>query len=141
MKSFNCTVPAKIEYALLALLELADHTEATPLRVSEIVAQQPIPERYLEQIFYLLRREKLVQSQRGARGGYTLAREPWRITIVEVVQLIEGKDKATSTLERDLISEVWQQAQAATQNSLQQYTLQDLLQRCRSRRQNAPMHL
>lgn len=136
-------VPLKVEYALLALLELANHAKkATPLRINEIAAQQPIPERYLEQIFSILRRGGLVQGQRGAKGGYTLTREPWQITIAEVVKLIEGESlesRATANLERELVLEVWQQAQAASQAALQRLTLQDLLQQCLSRKQSDPM--
>ena len=139
----SLTIPAKIHYALLALLELASHFEtATPLRINEIATRQPIPERYLEQIFNVLRRGGFVQSQRGAKGGYRLTREPHKITIAEVVKLIKGdckESRATLNLERELVLEVWQQAQSASQAALQQYTLQDLLQRCLSRKQTEPM--
>lgn len=141
--NYSLPVPAKIQYALLALLELASHFEAaTPLRINEIAARQPIPERYLEQIFNLLRRGGLVQSQRGAKGGYMLTREPQHITITDVARLIKGECKerrATPNLERELVLEVWRQAQAASEESLQQYTLQDLLQRCLSQKQTELM--
>ena len=82
---------AKVEYALLALMELANHWHRkTPLTINEITARQPIPDRYLEHIFTILRRGGLVQSQRGAKGGYVLTREPWKITVLDVVMLIEG---------------------------------------------------
>ena len=141
--SGSLSVPAKIEYTLLALLELASHFDkAKPLRIHDIVGRQPIPERYLEQIFNVLRRGGLVQGQRGAKGGNTLAREPQSITISEVVQLIKGEpteNRANLNLERELLSEVWQQAQAASYQALQCCTLEDLLQRCMTRKQKAPM--
>jgi Rrf2 family protein len=57
---------AKVEYALLALLELASHHDKkVTLTMSEIAAKQPIPERYLEQILTQLRRAGVVQSQRA----------------------------------------------------------------------------
>ena len=76
----------KSEYALLALIELATHySSGEPLQIRQIAAQQNIPDRYLEQLLATLRRYGLVRSQRGAKGGYLLAREPWKITLLEVV--------------------------------------------------------
>jgi Rrf2 family protein len=137
-----------MEYALLALIELASHsTHKTPLKISEITAKQPIPERYLEQIFTSLRREGLIQSQRGAKGGYILAREPWQITVLEVLMILEGEAQSreqdcpsTPTIEKDLVYEVWQQAAEGAQAVLGRYTLQDLCQRCDLARQINPMY-
>lgn len=146
---------AKVEYALLALMELASHRHFNdPLTVNEIAARQPIPERYLEHIFTLLRRGGLVQSQRGAKGGYVLSRDPWQITALEVITLVQGASRETSTIrsrrnyeggkqaaiERDLIHEVWQQASDASRGVLSQYTLQDLCQRRDLRKQQNPMY-
>ncbi len=67
-----------MEYALLALLELATHHDKkVPLTMNEIAAKQPIPERYLEQILTNLRRAGVVQSERGSKDGFLLVREPW----------------------------------------------------------------
>jgi Rrf2 family protein len=149
---FPCHNPvelsSKMEYALLALIELASHTaQKTPLKISEITAKQPIPERYLEQIFTSLRREGLIQSQRGAKGGYILAREPWQITVLEVLMILEGETPSrekdcpsTPTIEKDLVYEVWQQATEGAQAVLDRYTLQDLCQRRDLVRQISPMY-
>ncbi len=83
---------AKVEYALLALLELAiNHGKKVTLTINDIAAKQPIPERYLEQILTQLRRAGIVQSQRGSKGGFLLVREPWEISLLEIVSLIEGE--------------------------------------------------
>ncbi|MER3494251.1 MAG: transcriptional regulator [Mastigocladus sp. ERB_26_2] len=137
---------AKVEYALLALLELANHyTQKTPLTMGEITAKQPIPERYLEQILTSLRRAGIVQSQRGSRGGFLLMREPWRITLLEVVVMLEGEQKERenppeSTLEKTLIQEIWQQADQATQEALNRYTIQDLCEQREQRLQRNQMY-
>jgi len=82
---------SRVEYALLALLELASHhPKDSPLTVNEITAFQEIPERYLDQILAVLRRAGIVQSLRGAKGGYLLAKEPWQITLLEVFSTLEG---------------------------------------------------
>ena len=85
---------AKVEYALIALLELANHsTDKTPITMSDISGKHPIPERYLEQILTSLRRAGVVQSQRGSKGGFLLVREPWQLTLLEVVVMLEGEQK------------------------------------------------
>lgn len=136
---------SKVEYALLALLELASHHGKLPLTMSEITTKQPIPERYLEQILTNLRRSGVVQSQRGSKGGFVLAREPWQITLLEIVTLVEGerKEKDTSdspTLEKTLVYEVWEQANAASIEVLGRYTLQDLCEERETRAQQSPMY-
>jgi Rrf2 family protein len=81
-------LPAKVEYALLALIELASQSDAKhPLTINEITARHAIPERSLEQIFTLLWRGELIQSQRGARGGYRFVKEPWQVSILDVITL------------------------------------------------------
>lgn len=135
-----------MEYALLALLELATHHgKKVPLTMGEITAKQPIPERYLEQILTNLRRAGVVQSQRGSKGGFVLVREPWQITLLEIVTLVEGerKDKDVSespTLERSLVYEIWDKANAASVEVLSRYTLQDLCQERETRAQQSPMY-
>ena len=85
---------AKVEYALLALLELASHHDKkVPLTINQIAAKQPIPERYLEQILTQLRRAGVVQSQRGSKGGFLLLPESWQITLLEIVTLVVGERK------------------------------------------------
>jgi len=127
-------ISCKSEYALLALLELASHhASGEPLQIRQIASQQGIPDRYLEQLLATLRRFGLVRSQRGARGGYVLARDPWQITLFEIVTCIEGTDirrcesRADSrTPERVVVAEIWQEARQAAYEVLQRYTLQDL---------------
>jgi Rrf2 family protein len=132
----------KSEYALLALLELADHYSSNePLQIRQIAAEQNIPDRYLEQLLATLRRSGLIRSQRGAKGGYVLAREPWKITLSEIVSSIEGTDTHSSeyreakSLEGMVIREVWQEAGQAAIAVLQKYTLQDLMEKRNSRQQ------
>jgi Rrf2 family protein len=136
----------KSEYALLALLELAaTYDSGEPLQIRQISAQQNIPDRYLEQLLATLRRGGLVRSQRGAKGGYLLSREPWKITLLEVVACLEGFDlqangkeestKPSKTLEGAIICEIWQEADQAAKTVLQNYSLQDLRDRRDSRRQ------
>lgn len=143
---FPVELSCKSEYAILALIELAVHyNSGEPLQIRQISAQQNIPDRYLEQLLATLRRGGVVRSQRGAKGGYTLARDPSKITLLDVVTCLDGlegqpvdKDsaaKATKTLEGAVIFEIWQEAHQAANEVLRKYTLQDLCDRRDSRRQ------
>ena len=133
----------KSEYALLALLELATHYQSgEPLQIRQIAAQQNIPDRYLEQLLATLRRSGVVKSQRGAKGGYVLAREPWKITLLEVLTCLEGLDaRATDedtkpkTIDSAVVQEIWQEARKAANSVLQKHTLQDLCEQRVARRQ------
>ena len=133
---------SKSEYALLALVELSEHyTSNEPLQIRQIASQQNIPDRYLEQLLATLRRAGLVRSQRGARGGYLLARAPWQITLYEVVSCIEGFDntgetyKSPNTSDGIIITEIWQEVCQAAEAVLQKYTLQDLWERRNTKQQ------
>jgi len=133
---------SKSEYALLALLELGrGFASGEPMQIRQIAAQQNIPDRYLEQLLATLRRAGFVRSQRGAKGGYLLARSPWQITRYEVVSCIEGfdvaKEAATTpqTSEGAVIAEVWQTARQAAEEVLKKQTLQDLLDQCKAKQQ------
>lgn len=138
----------KSEYALLALLELAaDYQSGEPLQIREIAARQNIPDRYLEQLLASLRRHGLVRSQRGAKGGYLLAREPWKITLLEVVDCIEGLDSqeaearhTSETPEKAVVWETWQEAYQSANAVLQGYTLQDLAERRDAKQQRNLMY-
>lgn len=139
----------KSEYALLALLELtASHTQGEPLQSRQIAAQQDIPERYLEQLLATLRRAGIVRSQRGAKGGYLLNRDPWQISLLDVVRCIEGLEalgdtklrkptdsQTEQTIEGAVVMEIWQEARQAAEAILQGYTLQDLAERRAHRQQ------
>jgi Rrf2 family protein len=133
----------KNEYAILALIELAAHYKSgEPLQIRQISAQQQIPDRYLEQLLAAMRRGGLIRSQRGAKGGYVLAREPWKITLLEVMHCLEGSDAQPSerddepkTVEGSIILEIWQESYQAAHAVLQRYTLQDLCDKRDAKRQ------
>ncbi|MEO1131707.1 MAG: Rrf2 family transcriptional regulator [Cyanobacteria bacterium J06639_1] len=137
----------KSEYALLALFELAQHyRDGEPQQIKAIAAAQDIPERYLEQLLAALRRQGLVRSQRGAKGGYVLDREPWQIDLYEVVQSIEGKESdtrsnaSTPTIEMEVLHETWQEVQTAAEAALRKWTLQDLCDRKVQRQRGTVMY-
>jgi Rrf2 family cysteine metabolism transcriptional repressor len=81
---------AKSEYGVLAAIDLACHYGSGPVSAREIAERRGIPARFLEQIFVALRRAELVTAVRGAKGGFTLSREPGAITVLDVVEALEG---------------------------------------------------
>ncbi len=127
----------KSEYAFLALLELAScYSSGESLQIKQMADLQDIPNRYLEQLLATLRRRGLIKSIRGAKGGYVLARDPRKITLLEAWSCIEGVDAvppicehSPKTVESQLIQEIWQEAHQAANAVLQKYTLQDLCER------------
>ena len=81
---------ASIEYAIHGLVYLAVKRSEAATLVGDIADAIKVPESYLRKVFQLLARGGLVSSQRGARGGFTLARMPESITLKDVVEAIDG---------------------------------------------------
>ena len=82
---------AKVEYACLAMLELASqYSSGQPVRIREIAQEHGIPSRFLVQILLQLKSAGYVVSTRGAAGGYRLAKAPEEITLGEVMTTIDG---------------------------------------------------
>jgi Rrf2 family protein len=82
-------VTAKVDYALRALAELAASEDVT-VKGDRLAAAQQIPLKFLENILAELRRAGIVASQRGADGGFTLARPAAEITLADVIRAVEG---------------------------------------------------
>jgi Rrf2 family transcriptional regulator, cysteine metabolism repressor len=80
----------KAEYGVRVMVELARHSGDGPVPLAEIAAHDGLPLAYLEHLAARLRKAGLVDSRRGSRGGYLLARSPTEITMAEVVEALEG---------------------------------------------------
>lgn len=80
----------KTRYALRALLYLVEEGDGVPVQLSRIAETQRVPPKYLELIMLDLKKAGLVQSTRGPRGGYVLARAPSTISFGEIVRVMEG---------------------------------------------------
>ncbi|HUR85750.1 MAG TPA: Rrf2 family transcriptional regulator [Solirubrobacteraceae bacterium] len=83
------SITTKSPYALKALAELGRSGEG-PVPIGELARRRDIPVQFLEQLFATLRRAGMLRSQRGVKGGYTFARPPSDITVLEVVELLDG---------------------------------------------------
>ena len=84
------SITSKSPYALDALVELYLLGDRGPVPIAELARRRDIPVQFLEQLFAALRRAGLLRSQRGVRGGYTFARPADEITVLELVELLDG---------------------------------------------------
>jgi Rrf2 family transcriptional regulator, cysteine metabolism repressor len=83
------SITSKSRYAVLALAELARAGDS-PMPIGQVAERRGIPVQFLEQLFSTLRRAGILVSHRGAKGGYTLARSADQLTVLEVVQALDG---------------------------------------------------
>ena len=84
------SITTKSPYALQALAELGRSGDAGPVPIGELARRRDIPVQFLEQLFAVLRRAGVLRSQRGVKGGYSFARPPSEITVLELVELLDG---------------------------------------------------
>ena len=84
------SITTKSPYALSALIELHRYGDRAPVPIAELARRRNIPVQFLEQLFAALRRAGILRSQRGVRGGYAFARPATEITVLEVVDLLDG---------------------------------------------------
>lgn len=116
------SITTKSPYALQALTELGRTGGEQPVPIAELARRREIPVQFLEQLFAVLRRAGLLRSQRGVKGGYLFARHPRDITVLEVVELLDGP------LGRDA-SGIFAEAAAAARDVLAASTIQDVVDR------------
>ena len=128
-------ITTKSPYAVRALAELARRGQSTPVPIGEIARTRDMPVQFLEGLFASLRRAGILQSQRGVKGGYSFARPPSEITVLEVVELLEGElgtDAANN-------GAVWTEAIDAVKGVLGGSTIADVAER-ESQNASAPMY-
>lgn len=128
-------ITTKSPYAVRALAELARRGDATPVPIGEIARAREIPVQFLEGLFATLRRAGILQSQRGVKGGYSFAREPAEITVLEVVELLEGELGADARAN----GPVWTEAVDAVKSVLSGTTITELSER-EAQETGAPMY-
>jgi len=131
-------LPAKVTYGIMATIELACHDRSTPLQAKTIATRQGIPSRFIEQILQGLKQAGIVRSLRGAQGGYTLAQDPNKITLAELVNSMNGTEARDFTANEingktenqgashTILSSIWDQVQEAEQAVLRVISLQSL---------------
>jgi Rrf2 family protein len=128
-------VSAKVDYALRAMMELAAHADGL-MTAEQLASAQRIPPKFLESILAQLRSGGLVASQRGAEGGYRLARPADEISIAEVIRELEGPIATVRGARPDELEysgaaaplrDIWLELRAQMRGVLDETTLADLL--------------
>jgi len=129
-------VSAKVDYAVRAGTELAAVAGEGPVKGDHIATAQKIPLKFLENILLDLKHAGLVQSQRGAEGGYWLAKDPAEISLADVIRAVEGPianvqsappESITYRGNAEHLAEVWIAVRANLRAVLEQVTLADLV--------------
>ena len=138
----------KCQYAVRAVLELSKRYGQGPVAAAEIAANQAVPQRFLEIILNELKPMGLVDSRRGAQGGFYLAASPDKITVGKVIRLVDGPlepvrceeghgGKCCPLLGRCALTELWSEARQAVEAVYDSVTFQDLVERERNLEQQA----
>jgi Rrf2 family transcriptional regulator, cysteine metabolism repressor len=126
------SITTKSPYALSALVELYYQGDRGPVPIAELARRREIPVQFLEQLFATLRRSGVLRSQRGVKGGYSFARPAADITVLELVELLDGPVGAGAT-------GVFADAAEAARGVLGQSTVADVAE-AESRATGAPMY-
>jgi Rrf2 family transcriptional regulator, cysteine metabolism repressor len=118
-------ITAKSPYAVRALAELARSGGEGPVPLGEIARRRGVPVQFLEGLFATLRRGGVLHSQRGVKGGYSFARPPREVTVLEVVELLDGDLSA----EARTAGPPWPEAIEALRSVLAGLTIADVAER------------
>jgi Rrf2 family cysteine metabolism transcriptional repressor len=126
------SITTKSPYALSALVELYYQGDRGPVPIAELARRREIPVQFLEQLFATLRRSGVLRSQRGVKGGYSFARPAADITVLELVELLDGPVGVGAT-------GVFADAAEAARGVLGRSTVADVAE-AESRATGAPMY-
>ena len=126
------SITTKSPYAVNALVELHKHGDSGPVPIAELARRRAIPVQFLEQLFATLRRAGILRSQRGVKGGYSFGRPATEITVLEVIELLDGPLGAGS-------EGVFAQAAQAARDVLAEATIADVAE-AEAQSAGAPMY-
>jgi Rrf2 family protein len=128
-------VTAKADYAIRAVVELADSSQEAPRKVDEVAQAQRIPVSFLENILTQLRSSGIVRSQRGPEGGYWLAKPSDEVNLAQIIRAVEGplvgvRGQRPEELEyvgsAESLQQVWIAVRANLRKVLEHVTVADL---------------
>jgi Rrf2 family protein len=132
-------ISTKGRYGLRTLMDVALHQAKGPVTLNDIAERQSISVKYLWQVINPLKTSGLLSVTRGAKGGYVLARRPEDITMLEVVNNLEGpmsvvecltNEDACSRINSCISRTVWMEVNCAVEKALSAITLAEVLRRC-----------
>ncbi len=125
-------ISSRCEYACRAMVELALHQESHETITSVAIAEsRHIPEKYLVHILLQLKRAGLVRSVRGAQGGYLLSRIPEQVTLLDIVEAIDGPILSPLPVNDQVSAQmkpVWARAAAGIEDVLRSTTVREIME-------------
>ncbi|MBD3264210.1 MAG: Rrf2 family transcriptional regulator [Candidatus Omnitrophica bacterium] len=142
-------ISTRSRYGLRLMLELAINYQKGPIFLRDIAEKEDISEKYLSQIVIALKARNLINSLRGFRGGYVLARSPSCITLKEIVEEMEGGLSLVPCLSNPLICErksrcatrdIWDSLRVLLAEKLESLTLKDLIRINREKKEKNIMY-
>lgn len=130
----------KGKYGVAAMYELSTYYNQKAVSLKEIAQKQEYSIAYLEQLFSILKKERLITSQRGAKGGYKLAKPPEKITVGDIIRVLEGPIEFSECVggsedykcDRSAIcvtKDIWKEVNDNINNVIDNITLKDLLEK------------
>ena len=135
-------ISTKGRYGLRILIDLATHDPAKPRLIRDIAQSQQISEKYISRLVIDLRRAKLIRSVRGVNGGFHLAKRPDQITLLEIIETMEGPVsvvecvRAPEKCKRQTLCparDIWSKLNNGIRDLMQGITLDDILNAYRQR--------
>ena len=132
----------KLLFAIEAVVDIAYHAGADPVRSADISRRQGIPRRYLEQVLQHLVHNNILSGQRGPRGGYRLAREKRRISVGEIIRIVRtlenagdpAHDPGGSQIGVEVVRPLWLDMQEEIMGRFDAITVENLCERARQRK-------
>ena len=121
------------KYALVALMDICLYSRSEAVTLKSVSKRQDISERYLEQIFSILKKGGIINSKKGAQGGYFLARKPKDITVGEILNILEGDLKIVSPSEEKndiecfMQKKIWNNINRQIETYFNSITLEELV--------------
>jgi len=128
----------KTEYGMRAIVKLASYYNKKPYSLAKIAEEERISLAYLEKLFARLKKAKIIGSEKGSRGGYFLIKDPSKISVADVVKVLEGpivlfhcisgnSNKAICRNKNCLTKKVWVKLQSQINKTLEDFKLKDLI--------------
>ncbi|MCP9471758.1 MAG: Rrf2 family transcriptional regulator [Nitrospira sp.] len=130
-------------YGIMAAIDLAIHGKEGPVQARSIARRQAIPIKFLEQVLLALKKGRLIDSLRGAHGGYRLAKEPSALSVADILEVLDGPvlqpgasngfpAKGHQSKQELLLGHIWKQVAQAEHDVLQRIKIDQLAERQRA---------
>ena len=137
---------SKGRYAVMAMADLAKNTANTPISLTEISIRQGISLSFLEQLFLRLKKNNLVLSSRGPRGGYVLSKSPEEIKLSSIINAVDEKIKTVKCKKESnkgcngksikcITHDLWDDLETHINNFFEKNTLKDIIYRVNKSKQ------